>query len=138
MSEPNRQIIRVRDVMNNKFCILDGLATVKDGLDAMQDTDVRAIIVGKRDENDVFGIVLLSDMAKKVLAKNKSRSRTSLYEIMSKPVLWVEPDMDIRYCARLFDQFGLSVAPVLENDEIIGMVSYHEIVLNGLMKLEYR
>ena len=136
MNEPKRHIIRVREVMNNKFCILDGLATVKEGLDAMKDTDVRAIIVGKRDEDDVYGIVLLSDMAKKVLAKNKARSRTSLYEIMSKPVVWVEPDMDIRYCARLFDQFGLAVAPVLENGEVVGVVSYHEIVLNGLMVLE--
>ena len=76
------RIIRVRDVMTNKFRIMDGLATIQEGLQAMKNSDVRAIIVGKRHDNDAHGIVLLSDMAKKVLAKNRSRSRTSLYEIM--------------------------------------------------------
>jgi predicted transcriptional regulator len=51
---------------------------------------------------------------------------------MSKPVVSVHPDMDIRYCTRLFDRFGLSRAPVLENHKIIGLVSYTDIVLNGL------
>ena len=130
MSE--RKIIRVRDVMTDKFKVLDGLATVHEGLETMRSSDVRALIVGKRDQDDAYGIVLLSDMAKKVLARNRSTERVSLYEIMSKPVVWVEPDMNIRYCARLFDNFGLSVAPVIEGGEVVGVVSYHEIVLNGL------
>jgi len=41
--------------------------------------------------------------------------------------------MDIRYCTRLFDRFGLSRAPVLEDHKIIGLVSYTDIVLKGLM-----
>jgi len=41
--------------------------------------------------------------------------------------------MDIRYCARLFDSFGLSRAPVLEDGEVIGLVSYTDIVLKGLL-----
>jgi Mg/Co/Ni transporter MgtE len=40
--------------------------------------------------------------------------------------------MDIRYCARLFERFGLERAPVVENGEILGMVSYHVLVLRGL------
>ena len=43
--------------------------------------------------------------------------------------------MDIRYCARLFDNFGLSVAPVIGVGKVVGIVSYHEIVLNGLVEL---
>jgi len=134
MSE--RKIIRVRDVMTNNFQVLDGLATVEQGLSAMKTSDVRALIVDKRHSDDAYGIVLLSDIAKKVLAANRSPKRVSLYEIMSKPVIWVEPDMDIRYCARLFDNFGLAISPILENGNVIGIVSYHEIVLDGLIELD--
>ncbi len=137
-SKKSREIIRVRDVMTDRFRIMDGLATVQEGLQAMKNSTVRALIVEKRHDGDAHGIVLLSDIAKKVLAENRSRSRTSLYEIMSKPVLSVEPDLDIRYCARLFDNFGLSVAPVIEQGKVIGIISYHEIVLDGLMELEHR
>jgi len=134
MSE--RKLISVRQVMSKKFAIMDGLATVEEGLRAMRTSDARALIVDKRHSDDVYGIVLLSDMAKKVLGLNRSPKRVSLYEIMSKPVVGVEPDMDIRYCARLFDNFGLAIAPVIEAGSVIGMVSYHEIVLNGLVNLD--
>ena len=53
-------------------------------------------------------------------------------EIMSKPVISLEPKMDVRYCSRLFDQFGLSLAPVRENGNIIGVVDYRALVFEGL------
>lgn len=134
MSE--RKLIRVRQVMTDNVKIMDGLATVDEGLQAMRTSDARALIVDKRHADDAYGIVLLSDMAKKVLGRNRSPKRVSLYEIMSKPVVWVEPDLDIRYCARLFDNFGLAIAPVIEQGKVIGVVSYHEIVLNGLVELD--
>lgn len=131
-----RKLIRVREVMTTNFELMDGLATVEEGLRTMKTTDVRALIIDKRHAGDAFGIVLLSDLAKKVLAPSRSPKRISLYEIMSKPVIWVEPELDIRYCARLFDNFGLAIAPVLEQGEVIGVISYHEIVLNGLVDLD--
>jgi predicted transcriptional regulator len=51
---------------------------------------------------------------------------------MAKPVISVEPSLDIRYCARLFDKFGLARAPVIENGSVIGVVSYTDMVLKGL------
>jgi CBS domain-containing protein len=56
----------------------------------------------------------------------------NIYEIMSKPVICVDPDMDIRYCARMFEQFGLSRAPVIENGKVIGIVSFTDMVLKGV------
>jgi signal-transduction protein with cAMP-binding, CBS, and nucleotidyltransferase domain len=100
----------------------------------MSDSNARALIVNKRDENDELGIVVLADIAKQVLARDKSPDRVNVYEIMSKPVIQVSPGMDIRYCARLFERFGLERAPVVENGEVLGMVSYHVLVLRGLMQ----
>ena len=51
---------------------------------------------------------------------------------MAKPVVTVKPDMHIRYCARLFENTGIGHAPVEENGEIIGIVSYYRLVLYGL------
>ncbi|MDH4073519.1 MAG: CBS domain-containing protein, partial [Gammaproteobacteria bacterium] len=78
-------------------------------------------------------MLLFSDIAKKVVAKNRAPERVSVYEIMAKPVLTVRPDMEIRYCARLFENFGISHAPVLEDDKVIGTVSYYRLVLHGLL-----
>jgi len=126
-------VIRVRDVMKVEVDVVDGMLTVTDALKSMKYPDTRTLIVDKRHEDDEYGVVMFGDLAKKVLARDHSPNRVNIYEIMSKPVISVHPDMDIRYCTRLFDRFGLSRAPVLEDHQIIGLVSYTDIVLNGLI-----
>ncbi len=133
MISSNREIIRVREVMKSGFDLVDGRITVMEALQAMKHVDTKSLIVDKRDENDEYGMVLLSDIARYVLAKDRSPDRVNVYEIMSKPLLPVDPDMDIRYCARYFDSFGLSRAPVIEQRKIIGIVSYTDMVLKGMV-----
>ena len=125
-------LVRVRDVMKSDFDMIDGKTTVEDALKTMRHVDTKSLIVNKRHDDDEYGMVLLSDIAKQVLAKDRSPKRVNIYEIMAKPVVTVRPDMDIRYCARMFEQFGLSRAPVLENGKVIGIVSFTDMVLRGL------
>lgn len=133
MSE--REVTRVRDVMKKEYDLVDGIETVQDALKKMQHIETKCLIVNKRHENDEYGIVMISDIAKLVLAKDKAPDRINVYEIMSKPVISVDPDMDIRYCARLFERFGLSRAPVIEESKVIGIVSFTDMVLRGMCKL---
>ncbi|MCU7960830.1 MAG: CBS domain-containing protein [gamma proteobacterium symbiont of Bathyaustriella thionipta] len=128
----NNKLYRVKDVMKTDFDLVDGKETVCDALRKMKHTDTHALIVDKRHADDEYGIVLLADIAKKVIAKSLSPERTNVYEVMSKPVLCVSARMDIRYCARLFERFGLTRAPAVENDEIVGIVSYNDMVLKKL------
>ena len=130
-----KKVIKARDVMHTKHLELDGMATVKEALDAMKTENANVVIVKKRHEYDAFGIVLLSDIAKKVLAKDRPSQRVNVYEIMSKPVISLDPDLDVRYCARLFDSFGLAYVPVIENGEVLGIVTYNELVFHGLYEL---
>ncbi len=131
----DRKLIKAREVMREKHLELDGMATVEEALQAMKAEKASVVIVKKRNENDAFGIVLLSDIAKKVLARDRSPRRVNVYEIMAKPVIPVDPDMDVRYVARLFDRFGLSKAPVIEGGQVIGIVSYDALVFDGLCEL---
>ena len=130
MSE--RKVIRVRDVMKTDFDMVDGLDTVATALQHMKHTETKCLMVNKRHDDDEYGLVLISDIAKQVLAKDRAPDRVNIYEIMAKPVVSVDPDMDIRYCARLLDNFGLSRIPVIEGKKVVGIVSYTDIVLKGL------
>jgi len=129
-----RTIVRVRDVMKTQIDLVDRTVTVADALRQMKHVETKALIVDKRDEDDEYGIVMLSDIARDVLAKDRAPDRVNVYEIMSKPVITVHPDMDIRYCARLFDKFGLSREPVTKRGHIVGIVSYTDMVLRGLLR----
>ena len=130
MSEHTPTIIA--DVMSDKFVLAHGLTTVSEALQIMREKGVNFLIVDRRDKTDEYGIMLASDIAKKVLAKDRSPDRINIYELMSKPVLFVRPGMDIRYCARFFDRFEISTSPVISKGQIVGVVSYNDLVIKGM------
>ncbi len=128
-----KEVIHVKDVMKQDFDIIDGMTTVSEALKKMKHIETKTLIVDKRDENDEYGVVLISDIAKQVLAKDRAPDRVNVYEVMAKPVISVDPNMDIRYCARLFENFGLSRAPVIEKGKMVGIVSFTDMVLRGMV-----
>jgi len=131
-----RKVIRVRDVMKEKYDMVDGLSTVRQVLDMMQHVETKCVIVDKRHEDDEYGIVVLADIARHVLAANKSPDRISIYEVMTKPAVTINPEMNICHASALFSRLGLSRAPVVNGKgDIIGIVSHTDMVLKGLMKL---
>ena len=127
-------LIRVRSVMKTKFDCMDGIITVAEALSQMKYPETRSLIINKRHSDDEFGIVFLTDIAREVLAKDRAPERVNLYEVMVKPALTVSPKMDIRYCARLLDRFNVLRAPVIENDDVIGIVGFSDIVLRGIVQ----
>ena len=123
----------VRNCMRKDVTEIDGRMDVWSALKLMKKVGDTSLIVKRRDEHDEYGMLLFSDIAKKVIAQTRDPERVSVYEIMAKPILTVRPDMEIRYCARLFERFGISHAPVVEDDRIVGAVSYYRLVLHGLL-----
>ena len=123
----------VRDCMRTDVTEVDGKLDVLSALKIMKKVGATSLIVKRRDENDEIGMLLFSDIAKKVIAKDRAPERVNVYEVMAKPVLTVRPDMEIRYCARMFENFGISHAPVVDNGEIVGMVSFYLLVLHGIL-----
>jgi predicted transcriptional regulator len=127
---------RVRDCMKKNVTEVDGRMDVLSAMKVMKKVGATSLIVKRRDEDDEFGLLLFSDIAKKVIGRNRAPERVNVYEIMAKPVLTVRPDMHIRYCARMFENFGIGHAPVEEDGKIIGIVSYYRLVLYGLKDLD--
>lgn len=128
--------ICVRDVMKTEYGSISGNATIAEAIEKMKTLKTAVLIVEKRDDSDEYGLLTVSDIARKVLAKDKASGRVNVYEIMSKPAVCVDPDMDIRYCSRLMSRFGLMRVLVVENDALIGTVNPRALVLDGLAAIE--
>ena len=129
MSE--KVVVRVRDVMKTDFVTIDGIATVSEALKKMKENKTSVLVVKKRHPDDEYGLVMAGDIGRHVLARDKAPERVNVYEIMIKPVISFHPDMDIRYCSRLFSKYDLVRAPVLDGREVIGTVSFNALVLEG-------
>ena len=88
------------------------------------------MLIEPRDDSDIYGIMTLKDIDRKVIAHRRQLHEAHVYEIMSKPVLSVTSDMPILFAARFLKNFSVSYAMVIENNEITGTVS-----LNGMVDL---
>ena len=127
-----RKDVTVREVMRANVTFVDGRTDVMEAMRVMKRVGATSLIVERRDENDEYGMLLFSDIAKEVIAKDRAPERVNVFEIMAKPVIWVRPEMSIRYCARLFERCGISHAPVINDDKVIGIVSYYLLVLGSV------
>ena len=121
---------RVRDIMLPEITTIDGLTKVSETLEIMKEKDVQSVLIRPRNEDDVYGLITLRDIARKVIAPRKRLSEVHAYEIMSKPVLMINPNMPTSYAARFLTNFNISWAPVMENDKLVGVVSLSGIVMN--------
>ena len=121
---------RVGDVMITEIISINGLATVSEAMALMRQRNVNSLVVSRRDEDDEIGLVLVSDIARQVIAPNRSPDRVNVYEIMSKPIWTLPPDMLARYAARLLARFEVSRAVVVDHDRNpIGMVTLRDLIL---------
>jgi len=122
--------IKVEEVMSTTIATIDATATVQDAVIKMRDTGVSSLVVERRDSSDEYGLVVVSDIAKRVIAENRAPERVNVYEIMSKPVLTVPKAMNIRYAVRLLVQFGLSRGVVVDEHRApVGIVTLRDLVL---------
>ncbi len=131
METDNKKIVYARDVMNKQILTIDGMATARDAAAVMRSERVFSLLVKKRHENDAWGILVVQDFVKGVIIPGRSPDDVHVYEIMTKPIITVPADMDIRYAARLIYRAGIRRAPVEDKGEIIGMISLASLILDN-------
>ncbi|MCI5145771.1 MAG: CBS domain-containing protein [Candidatus Electrothrix sp. AR3] len=125
-----QQIIRARDVMRSKMATIDGMATIKEAAEKMRTEHVTYLLVEKRTSDDAWAIVSIRDLVQGVIIPGRAAEDVNIFEIMTKPVITVPADMDVRYVARLLHNTGLSRVPVEENGQLLGMISLSSLILN--------
>ncbi len=118
---------KAKDIMSTEVVMIQGSATVKEAINLMKETGLRALIVDRRHEADAYGIVTETDIVYKVIAYGKDPTTVQVHEIMTKPVIPVNPDLGVEYVARLFANTGIRRAPVIQG-EVMGIVSVTDIL----------
>ncbi len=124
-------VIRAKDVMQKEIVSIDGMATAKEAAAKMRSEKVTSLLVNKRHPDDAWGILVVQDFIKGVIMADRYSAEVHVYEIMTKPIITVPADMDIRYVARLIHRAGIRRAPVEECGELIGMISLSSLILDN-------
>jgi CBS domain-containing protein len=101
-------------------------STVYDALQQMAEKNVGALVVFEG--NRMVGLISERDYARKIILKNKFSRETVVAEIMTRDVVTVSPDKNLEGCLELMDTHRVRHLPVVEHDQVIGIISIGDIV----------
>ncbi|MDR6844152.1 CBS domain-containing protein [Flavobacterium granuli] len=100
--------------------------TVFEALRVMGEKNIGAILV--IEDGTLKGILSERDYARKIVLKDKSSKKTPVSEIMESEVVTVKASDNLDFCMELMSKRRIRHLPVIENDEVIGLVSIGDVV----------
>jgi CBS domain-containing protein len=103
---------------------VDPNASVSDALALMRRRYIHSLVVSKSADNPEYGIVTSTDVCDKIIAGERNPAEMKVYEIMSTPLITVDPDSSLQECSKLMRQHRIHHLPVAdETGELVGMIS---------------
>lgn len=100
--------------------------TVFDALRLMSDKHLGALLV--LEDDHLVGIVSERDYARKVILKGRFSHATQVRDIMSGNVVCARPDQSIEESMAVMTDRRIRHLPVLDGDQVIGVVSIGDLV----------
>ena len=112
---------------DREICSISKDQSVRQALILMSEKNIGAIIIV--DNNDLpIGIFSERDYARKIILKGKSSKDTLLDEVMTKELITVTRDYKIDQCMEIMNEKRIRHLPVLENKEIVGIISIGDVL----------
>lgn len=109
--------------------------TVFDTLKLMAEKEIGAVMVMSDDRP--VGIFTERDYARQVILKGKASKDTPVQDVMTSRVVFVRPDQSLDECMALMTDKRVRHLPVLENDQLIGVLSIGDVVKAVISEKEF-
>ena len=120
--------LRARDIMNRHVALVSPLDTIQRAVEVMTACQCQAVIVDRADEDDAYGILTYQEIVYRVLSKSLAATRVRVGDVMIKPLIVVNPNLRLPFVAQLFANTGIQNAPVIENHQLVGIISSSDLV----------
>jgi len=125
--EPREDLLplKVRDVMVREVITVDENSSVKEAVGIMNEFQIGSLIVLERGK--AKGIVTERDFLRRVIAEAKDVMNTKVKEIMTTPLVVVEPSTDLEEAVKLMFQNKIKKLAVLDANKLVGIVTLTDI-----------
>jgi CBS domain-containing protein len=123
--EESGMSLKVEDVMIREVITIDENSSVKEAADVMNKFEIGCLIAIRKGK--AMGIITERDLLKRVVADVKNTSKTRVKDVMSSPLVVVEPDMELEDAVKLMFQMKIKKLPVVEGKRLVGLVSLTDI-----------
>ncbi|MEM3703256.1 MAG: CBS domain-containing protein [Candidatus Bathyarchaeia archaeon] len=117
--------LKVEDVMVRDVITIDEESSVREAADVMNKFEIGCLIAIKKGK--AVGIITERDLLKRVVAEARDVNKTKVKDVMSSPLVVVEPNMDLEEAVKLMFQMKIKKLPVVEGKRLVGLVSLTDI-----------
>jgi CBS domain-containing protein len=117
--------IKAEAVMATEVAVMDENVSVKEAAEVMAQEDISAVIVTV--EEKAKGIVTERDIIKRIVATDKNAKKTKVKEIMSSPLVTIEPTTYLETAARLMFEKKIKNLPVTHENRLVGLINLQDI-----------
>ena len=131
-NEPGKQAkeklvipIKAKDVMSTKVAIIDENFSAKKAAEIMAQEGISAIIITVKGKAQ--GILTERDILKRIVAEDKNSRKTKVREIMSSPLVTIEPQTNLEEAARLMFENKIKNLPVAHESQLVGLINLQDI-----------
>ncbi len=118
--------LKVGDAMTRGVICVDVEDTVQKAADVMRKNDISSVIVTEK--GDGVGIITERDVISKIVAENKSPTKTKVSDVMTCPLITISPQSGIDDAARMMRDNDIHRLVVSDKGKIIGVLSDSDIV----------
>lgn len=101
-------------------------SSVYEALEELEDNNLGSLVVVEN--GNLIGIFTERDYARKVILKGRSSKETHVRDIMTERPIFVTPDSTIEVCMQLMSSKFIRHLPVLDNDQLVGIISIGDVV----------
>ena len=123
--EEGSMSLKVEDVMITEVITIDENSSVKEAADVMNKFEIGCLIAVRKGK--AMGIITERDLLKRVVADVKDATKTKVKDVMSSPLVVVEPNMELEEAVKLMFQMKIKKLPVVDEKRLIGLVSLTDI-----------
>ena len=117
---------KVEELMSRKVVTVETSSTAFDAAREMLDHDIGCIVV--LDGKKVDGIVTKSDIIREAVMKRLDPQRIPIETIMTKPAIAIQSSSSLSEASELMSKHNITKLPVLENGELVGIVTSSDLV----------
>lgn len=132
MAEVVKELLKIK---NKDVWTIEPGASVYDAIAEMATKQIGALVV--TEEERVVGIITERDYARKVILQDKSSKSTPVREIMTKRVIYVQPDQRIEECMAIMTEKRIRHLPVLDGGRLLGIISIGDVVKELISEKEF-
>ena len=117
--------LKIEDVMVEDVVTVEEDITVKKAVAIMNKYEIGCLIVTKRSKP--VGIITERDMLTRVLAESRAAEKTKVAEVMSRPLIFADPNMDLEEAAKLMFKMKVKKLPVVSDGRLVGLVTLTDL-----------